>query len=94
MLVHAFTRSAKTLVVGLVLPRLGSALPELPLRAVAQALQCHEYLVPAAVASAIEAARPSGERGCGVRAYLMRAMPQSMLASQCFRQHSAERSTP
>jgi hypothetical protein len=91
MLINPFILSADAkLVVELILPRLASPLPELPLRAVAQALRCHEYLVPAAIATPLP--MPTSDREWGIRAYLQRAMPQDLIASQCFRHNSAEKS--
>ncbi len=67
----------------LLLPSLTRDLPEFPLRTVAEGLRCHAHLLPDCVATAVplsEVPRP----GCSVRAYLERAMPQGLYASQCF----------
>ena len=71
------------LALDLLLPPVSRDLPELPLRRVAAGLHCQAHLVPDKVAAAIplSSLRSPGER---VRAYLTRATPPGLYASQCF----------
>jgi hypothetical protein len=65
-------------------------LPELPLRALATALRCHEFLVPDGVAPALPR-HPEPEReDCDISEYLLRAMPPKLIASQCIPPAGAE----
>jgi hypothetical protein len=72
---------AAWLCVELVLPPLPADLPELPLRRVARALGCHEFLVPPSVALPPQASPGGG--ALTVREYLKRAMPNNLAVSQC-----------
>lgn len=54
---------------------------ELPLRAVATALRCHEFLVPDTVALPLPGPGEGQERG-SIREYLARAMPANLYASK------------
>lgn len=56
-----------------------SDLPVLPLRVIAEALRCHEYLVPTGDAAL---AIPPQFSGLTISAYLERAMPSNLYASQ------------
>ena len=83
LLVHACLRpSSGVLRVDLCVFRWESDLPELPLRTVATALRCHEFLVPDGVALPLPVPAEEGQ-GLGVRDYLTRAMPPNLLAGQC-----------
>ena len=80
-IVHARRRtSPAVLSVDLFISPLESGLPELPLRTVAMALRCHEFLVPDIIALPL-AVRPDEKHG--VREYLKRAIPPNLSASQC-----------
>jgi hypothetical protein len=75
------------------LPGLPLDLPELPLRQVAEALHCHEFLLPTSVAVPLPVGKHVGDWG-HLRQYLERAAPQNRYASQCFSQPRAERWRP
>lgn len=71
----------------LLLPQ-GIDLPELPLRTVADALRCHEFLVPEVIG--VPVPPPVSFRSLTVREYLQRAMPSNLHASQCIPRTRAE----
>lgn len=81
-LVRARTRQAVLKVEVQILPPAGD-LPDLPLRALATALCCHEFLVPDGVAPALPCPPHSGARGDSIREYLTHAMPPKLAARQC-----------
>jgi hypothetical protein len=56
-------------------------LPDLPLRIVAKALSCHEYLVPAHVASPLPPYRGHEARFDTIAEYLREAMPEGLYAT-------------
>jgi hypothetical protein len=78
---------ARTLQVTLLLHREAGDLPELPLRTLASALLCHEFLLPEVIASPLPPGR--APRSLSVRAYLLRAMPPNLYAGQCIRDAGA-----
>jgi hypothetical protein len=78
-----FPADATLLQVTLFLPHVESDLPELPLRTLAHALLCHEFLVPELIAS--PRPPPRLPRSLSVFDYLQRAMPEKLYASQCIR---------
>jgi hypothetical protein len=83
-LVHAFAcGSTPVLHVGLLPLPTPSDLPELPLRAVADTLRCHEALLPNLAALDNDAPDAAGD-WLTIRHHLARATPQNLYASQCF----------
>lgn len=66
--------------VSLLFPRLEGDLPELPLRTLAHALLCHEFLMPAAVMPPLPV--EAGDGCLTVLGYLKRTMPRNLSASQ------------
>jgi hypothetical protein len=83
VLIHAYKFEADPMVkVELVLPHVERELPTLPLRTIASALRCHEYLVPSELAEA----RPPYERHeaefLSIPQYLSQTMPSSLYATQ------------
>jgi len=60
-----------------------SDFPELPLRTVATALRCHEFLLPDGVARAQPIREADQPKAHGVHAYLKCAMAPNLYASQC-----------
>jgi hypothetical protein len=83
LLVEAFQPSSTAVLhVELSLWPWESDLPELPLRMVATALRCHEFLLPDGIARPLPVPA-DGRGGREIRAYLMHAMPKNLYASQC-----------
>ena len=58
-------------------------LQQLPLRTIATALRCHEFLVPEGTALPLPVPGGDGRATEGIRAYLARTMPPNAYASQC-----------
>jgi hypothetical protein len=88
MLVHAYKFEADPMMkVELVLPHVERELPVLPLRILAQALGCHEYLVPQELAQA----RPPYERHetdfITIPEYLSQTMPAALYATEVTQEH-------
>jgi hypothetical protein len=78
-----FQADMALLQVTLFLPHLVSDLPELPLRTLAHALLCHEFLLPEPIA--FPRPPPRLPQALSVFDYLQRAMPEKLYASQCIR---------
>lgn len=83
VLVHAYKFEADPVMkVELVLPHVERELPTLPVRTIASALRCHEYLVPSELAEA----RPPYERHeadfLSIQQYLSQTMPPSLYATE------------
>jgi hypothetical protein len=78
-----FPADATLLQVTLFLPHVKSDLPELPLRTLAHALLCHEFLLPGPIA--LPRPPPHMQRSLSAFDYLQRAMPEKLYASQCIR---------
>lgn len=83
VLVRTFPQKEGLLALELTLPCVSRDLPESPLRRVADGLRCHSHLIPDGVAAAIDRSRMRQPGSCSVWAYLTRAMPQGLFASQC-----------
>lgn len=58
-------------------------LPELPLRLLAEALRCHEFLLPDVVTAPLPVPPRQAAAFVGLREYLLRVTPPNLLASQC-----------
>lgn len=73
--------AASLLRVDLIVPTHHGDLPQLPLRLLARALRCHDFLLPRCITAPL----PLGldETPFSIRRYLTRAMPQNLYASQC-----------
>lgn len=92
MLSSAFVSVADAaLLVELLLPSLPTDLPELPLRKIALALWCHEYALPASIATPAPSHPQPGDESLSIEEYLQRTMPQNLVASQCFLHGGAEK---
>jgi hypothetical protein len=76
------TRDGRFLQVNLLIPEITEDLVELPLRRVAHGLGCHEYLLPESIARPVPRSKHRPD-SLPLRAYLTRAMPPSLYASQC-----------
>jgi len=72
--------AAKQVEVGLFLSEID--VPELPLRMLATALRCHEFLVPHDIAPALQLPSEEVEGIQTIHQYLERAMPRNLAASQ------------
>ena len=85
VLIHAYKfEPDPRMKVELILPTIPSLLPELPLRTLAQALQCHEYLIPSYIAKPVPPYEGHDTNFDTLSQYLSRTMPQGLYASQCF----------
>lgn len=76
-------RSPPLVQVDLVVPSRESDFPELPLKRLADALRCHEFLIPGVIAHSLPPPSGHGTQLLGIREYLSRAMPPNLYASQC-----------
>lgn len=81
-LVHvtAADADAMRLQVSLLFPSVEGDLPKMPLRMLADALLCHEFLIPATVATPLPAKPDATSQA--VCDYLKRTMPRNLYASQ------------
>jgi len=85
ILIHAYKFEPDPIMkVELVLPDVEEELPQLPLKKVASALKCHEYLIPKSVAEA----KPPYERHetefSTLWDFVRRSTPPSLYAAYCF----------
>ena len=85
MLVHAYKFEADPVMkVELVLPQTGTRPQGLPLQVIADALRCHECLVPPFVAVALPPYERHEAKFQTITEYLSQKMPKELYASQCF----------
>ncbi len=90
LLVNAFLEMQEdTLQVDVLQPSVPLDLPDLPLRAIASILRCHEHVLPVSVTPALPF--PPSRDAVSLEAYLRRATPQDLCVSQCFWLPGAER---
>lgn len=78
-----FPTAAPFLQVDLLVPPWDGDLPRLPLRTLADALRCHEFLVPQAIAEAVPPPTDRQTRFLGIREHLERATPLNFCAAKC-----------
>jgi hypothetical protein len=85
ILIHAYKfEPDPRMKVELILPTIPSLLPELPLRTLAGALQCHDYLVPSYIAKPLPSYEGHDANFQTLSEYLSLNMPKELYASQCF----------
>ncbi len=85
MLIHAYKfETDPKMKVELILPTIPSPLPQLPLRSLAEALQCHEYLIPSYCAKALPPYEGHDANFLTLSEYLSQNMPKELYACQCF----------
>lgn len=68
----------------LILPTIPSLLPQLSLRTLADALHCHDYLVPSYIAKPLPPYEGHDTNFQTLSEYLSQTMPKELYASQCF----------
>ncbi|MDD5055781.1 MAG: hypothetical protein PHZ00_05960 [Candidatus Peribacteraceae bacterium] len=88
MFVHAYKYEPDPrMKIELVLPSVPSPMPELPLRIIAEALQCHDYLVPEYTAKPLPPYEGHDANFLTLSEYLSQTMPTELYATQCFPLH-------
>lgn len=91
MLVHAYKFEPDPVMkVELVIPKCSSPLPELPVRDIVRALQCHSHLVPECVAKPLDPWTRHEAKFSTISEYLSRTMPDNLYATQCFQKSPSE----
>ncbi len=84
-LIHAYKFEPDPVMkVEIVVPDLPDSIEELPLRAVASSLECHEYLVPSYITTPLAPWVHHEAKFSTISEYLSRTMPTQLYASQCF----------